>query len=107
MYTTNPDQLRQGLVNYIGAMVESSPLTGNKARHAISAVLVEEALKMATTDDDFDFFVAKPILRGAVYSLDKRIEALLLLPENDEVKVAIKSYRTIVSRLNNLLDSLK
>lgn len=108
MYTTNPDQLRQGLVNYVGAMVATSSLDKRAARHAVSAVLVEEAIALSkNSEEELDFFVLKPILRGTVFTLEKRVQEMDNLPDTQEVKNAIKSYKTIISRLEKLVEDLK
>ncbi|MED1125227.1 hypothetical protein [Bacillus atrophaeus] len=108
MYSNDQAQIRQGLVSYVGAVIKSSPLEGKAARQSAAAILIEEALKIAQGEDgSLDFYVLKPLLRGTAHALNQRSEALTELPSSSEIKNTIKDYKTIVTRLERLVESVK
>lgn len=106
MYSNDQVQIRQGLVSYIGAIIKSSPHEGRAAQQSAAAILVEEALKIAQDGEELDYYVLKPILRGAVFAINHRIRELSELPATQEVKNTIKDYKTVVTRLERLINSI-
>ena len=61
-------QLRQGLTQYVGAMLTNLSLEPRDASQVTAASLVEEATKLAKKEDDeVDFYIAKPLLRAVIY----------------------------------------
>jgi hypothetical protein len=107
MYSNDQVQIRQGLVSYIGAIIKTSNLEGRAARQNAAAILIEEALKIAQDNEDLDFYVLKPLLRGNMFALNHRVNELAKLPATPEIKNTIKDYRTMVTRLERLVDSVK
>ncbi|PTY92986.1 hypothetical protein [Heyndrickxia sporothermodurans] len=106
-YSNDQVQIRQGLVSYIGALIKSSSFEGKAARQNAASILIEEALKLAQNDNELDFYVLKPLLRGNVFALNHRINELSKLPASPEVKNTIENYKSIVAHLEQLVKSIK
>lgn len=114
-YENNIAQIRQGLVQYIGALSENISLTSKlnsvKAnKQMLIAIVLEELLKIA----DNDLFVAKPFLRASNYLLDGRINNLnklkdIGLDQKTQVSIAneIIDIKTIQNKLNTLINTMK
>lgn len=104
--------LRQGLVQYIGALMQNSNLEGKAAAQVVAAALSEEALKIAKTETEYDFYVAKPILRASIVLLKERIKELRLLGETTEdikpiLDTQIQTYENAITALDKLINSAK
>lgn len=75
-------QIRQGLKQYIGAVLTNSDFTPQENRHLAVAMLCEEALKIITHKDDngddlyIDDYVCKPFLRGFQYLMLRNVERI-------------------------------
>ena len=114
-YENNIAQIRQGLVQYIGALSENISLTSKlnsvKAnKQMLIAIVLEELLKIA----DNDLFVAKPFLRASNYLLGGRINNLnklkdIGLDQKTQVSIAneIIDIKTIQDKLNTLINTMK
>lgn len=67
--------LRNGLTQYIGAMLDKSDYKLSATRQLIVAALLEEAVKICKRDDGtVDMYAAKPILRAMLYIYDHEYE---------------------------------
>jgi hypothetical protein len=107
MYSNDQTQIRAGMVNYIGALIKSSSFEGRAAKQSVVAVLIEEALKLAKSEDQtVDLYVLKPMIRGMVFTLNQRVKELSKLPKNQESDSLINEYKTIISTFDKLLDVL-
>lgn len=108
MYSNDQIQIRQGLVSYIGAIIKSSPFEGRAARHNAAAILTEEAMKLAQNqeNDELDFYVLKPLIRGNIHLLKRRLQELSKLPATQEVRKTIYDYQEVIKVLEKLISSL-
>lgn len=102
------NQIKLGLVNYIGAMMQASNFESDKAaRQYVSATLIEEALNLMHDEDkNINMFVAKPLLRATAILLNKRIEVFKEL-SGGLTNTQINSYEQISKFLKELADNIK
>ena len=106
------EQTRAGLVNFIGALISVSPFEEKNARHDVSAILIEEALKLSQEKDSYDLFVLKPLLRGLLVVLNNRLEKYEntndKIPENllQQLQDTREKYRNCIFVINQLLESI-
>lgn len=90
MNNNKQNQIRQGLTQFIGALIDN--LSGDKEAVAqlVAASLSEEALKISIKDNKINYFIAKPILRATIIVLKQRYEEIIQsinsLKEDNSVK---------------------
>ena len=112
MSKATPEMIKQGLVQYIGSMIQSSEYEGKAARQLVAATLAEEALKLAQDSEtnSLDIFVAKPVLRASKFILEERLKSIKKiiylqgLPA-DTIKDATGKYENIIKILNDLIEN--
>lgn len=98
-YSNDQTQIRSGLVNYIGALVNSSPFEDRAARQNVASILTEEAIKIAQDKDGIiDLYTIKPLLRGCSLIFRQRCSELGKLPQKD------KHLEEIIMKYNNLAE---
>ena len=109
MYSNDQTQIRAGLINYIGAMLQSSKFDNDKAiKHSVVAILLEEAAKLCKDNNgEFDMFISKPILRLTSGITQQRQSLLSSLPKTKEVTEALTAYKLIHTELDNILKNTK
>lgn len=109
MYSNDQSQIKAGLVNYIGAMINSSKYDNDRAaRHDVNALICEEILNMCKDKDGlYDLFICKPIFRSIINILRQRINYLKDYQQDVLVKDKINSYNLIISELEELLRVVK
>lgn len=105
MYSNDLDQIRAGLVNYIGACVAASPFEGKAARHTAVSIMMEESLKLAQekAGEPFDLYVLKPMLRATSLLMKQRKAELDKLPHTQEVKQKIGEYGQLATQLDDII----
>ena len=52
MYSNDTVQIRSGMVNFIGALLNAPKLPAKGAKHDISAILIDESLKPAKKENN-------------------------------------------------------
>lgn len=106
MHSNNQREIRQGLVNYIGALLSSSPYSKEDAKQNVIAVLAEESLNLSRKEDNsYDIYTLKPLLRAVVLILKQRCEELKSLPM--DVKKISREYYNTINHLETLIDSIE
>ena len=107
MYTSDLTQIRQGLVNYIGAIIKSSGFEGKAANQVAASILLEETLKLSQTDESgvFDLYILKPLFRANIAVLKQRIQELSSLNTRDS-KVICRQYNDVINIYENILNKL-
>ena len=102
--------IREGLVQFIGALLDNTSYEGAAARQIVCAALTEEALKLATQHERIEYYSAKPILRATLLILDQRKKEYGTLlagspsPETDQyVMKALQDIRTAENLINGIL----
>jgi len=94
-------EARQGLVQFIGAMINRISYQGADARQVLCAILMEETLKLITVEDKIELFSAKPILRATNMILTQRINEYEESLQNEEVPEEIA--KNVYSLRSNLI----
>ena len=103
-YSNDQTQIRAGLVNYLGALVKSSPFQDKAAKQNVASILVEETLKLAQDDEGLlDLYVLKPMLKGMVFILNQRRIELQKLPKTIAISEQIEKYNIVISSLNEII----
>jgi hypothetical protein len=107
-------EARQGLVQYIGALITKTGYQGAAARQVVCALLLEEALKLVTVDERIELYSAKPILRATNMVLRQRIndyEDEIERQHEELIRTHITNGKVkleqVIERLNYLIDSAK
>ena len=108
-YSNDQQQIRAGLVNYIGAMLASSKFDNDKvARHSVVAILLEEAMALCKDEDGyFDMYTCKPILRLVSAIAKQRANLMEDLPKTPEVLAQIEAYKNMHKSLEEILENTK
>lgn len=108
MYSNDYNQIKAGLINYVGAMLKACPFEGMKSsRQYVAATLIEQAIDLMKDDDNhFDMYVSKPLLRGTSLLLKDRDIALstLNMPKVSEKR---KEYKELYTYIDNLIKDIK
>lgn len=108
MYSNDTQQIRNGLVNYIGSLLIASPFEEKAARQHVIGMVTEEALKMAMNEDDtIDMYSAKPFLRACKIIFEKRVLELDQFTSNNVVKGQVIDYKNTINMLTNLINNIK
>lgn len=109
MYSNNIEQIRAGLVNYIGAMLTSSNLEDDRAKkHSVVAILLEEAMNLAKDENgNHDIYVCKPALRLTANIARERKKLLDEFADGIQAPKQSNAYHIIEQELNKLLETIK
>lgn len=106
MYSDDLSQIRGGLVNYIGAMINASPYESDAAKkHSVVAIILEEALKLCQdSNGEYEMFPIKPILRASSNILSSRAKILEQYNLANDVRV---KYENVSSNLDEIVSKIK
>ena len=77
-------EIRQGLIQYLGAMMENDSFTVDENRQLVVAALLEEAIALINTSKGIDTYAARPLCRATVLMIDLITEELLNASNNFE-----------------------
>lgn len=104
-------EIRQSLVQFIGALLKNSSFKGAQGRQVVCAALAEEALKLVTVNDKTETYSAKPLLRAAVIILqDKKKEYEDMLGDDEhrrQVLAVLRELRSAIKMISVIIDSTK
>lgn len=108
LYSNDYNQIKVGLINYIGSMLNACPFDGMKAsRQYVAATLIEEAINLMKNDDNhFDMYVSKPLLRGTSLLFKDRDNVLstLNMPKVSEKR---EEYMKLYTYIDNLVKEIE
>lgn len=114
MYSNDTTQIRAGMVNFIGALLNASKIPPKGARQDVSAILIEEALKLAKDETNvYDFYVLKPLLRANKFIFENHIrqidEDAKTLPKDIREQLILRKemYKQVVDTMDFLLTSIE
>lgn len=114
MYSNDSTQIRAGMVNFIGALLNASKLPPRGAKQDVSAMLIEEAIKLAKDENNvYDLYVLKPLLRANKLIFENHIREIdndaKHLPKEirDELILKREMYKKIVDSMDYLLSALE
>ena len=116
MYSENPQSIRSGLTNFIGALIKHSPFKGNSKRHDIVAILVEEILTIGKKENgEIDLYSVKPLFKGAIFILKQRHEIIKQDLKSSKFDPGVakslyqkgQKYETVIDLLSELIGNIK
>ena len=107
-------EIRAGLVQYIGAMLDNTVYKDSAAKQIVCASLLEEAINVCTPVDEnnvtkINLFAAKPILRAAIIILKQRksdYDEYLNTVKDVEMQNQIKNVTLVLDESIKLIDSI-
>lgn len=100
-------QLRSGLTNYIGAILQASELEVRAAKQLAAAALAEEILRLAQNErKNCDLFVAKPLLRANVYILQQRCNALSKVPAISDTQQIVQDHLRLLKHTSKNIEEI-
>ena len=107
-------EIRSGLVQYIGAMLDNTIYKDKAAKQIVCASLLEEAINVCTVIDDnnitkIDLFAAKPILRATIIILKQRksdYNEYISTVTDQEMLNQIKNVILLLDESIKLIDSI-
>ena len=107
-------EIRAGLVQYIGAMLDNTIYKDSAAKQIVCASLLEEAINVCTSVDEnnvtkINLFAAKPILRAAIIILKQRksdYDEYLNTVKDVEMQNQIKNVTLVLDESIKLIDSI-
>lgn len=107
-------EIRAGLVQYIGAMLDNTIYKDNAAKQIVCASLLEEAINVCTITDEnnvtkINLFAAKPILRAAIIILKQRksdYDEYLNTVKDVEMQNQIKNVTLVLDESIKLIDNI-
>ena len=106
MYSNDQNQIKQGLVNYIGALLSSSPYSDLDSRQNITAILLTEILKLSEDEDGlYNLYVLKPLFRTIILILKQRCVEMSKLPIDSSSSV--NKYNQVIMTLEELLNNIQ
>ena len=101
-------EIKQGLLQYVGAIAKDSGLKGEDAAQLAISMLAEVALESGKRDKGYDFYVTKPIIRAAAFLMDERARQILNTVGNDpQGKMLAKSFTDVAGQLKRFADSVQ
>lgn len=107
-YSNDQNEIRSGLVNYIGALLKSSNYKDNVGKQTVASILTEETLKLAQNEEGiFNLYVLKPMIRGVIIIFKQRIVELSKLPKSEQISSKIEEYQHIISSLEELVNMIQ
>ena len=105
------EALKNGLLQYVGALLKMTGKEGSTASHLALAKLSEVWLEQCRTDNGYDMFAAKPILRAAslllkdyVSQLRKDISTISI--NNSYIQKTIAGYEQAAAAIDALVSSV-
>ena len=107
------EAIRNGLLQYVGALMAETNREGAEAAHVALAQLSEVWLEASKTTDGkhYDTFKAKPILRAAVLIIEDYIRKIKeQFPSEDMplgVHLRLEGYSAAVGRINEIINATK
>lgn len=114
MYSNDSTQIRAGMVNFIGALLNASKLPAKGARQDVSAILIEESLKLAKDENNvYDFYVLKPLLRANKFIFENHIREIdndaKSLPKElrEQLILRREMYKQVVDTMDYILTALE
>lgn len=106
-YSNDPTQIRNGMVNFVGAMLNSMKNSDRANKQTVASVMIEEALKLSQNEEGmYDLYVLKPMLRGVMLVFNQRCIELKKLPKTSESLAQIQEYQSVIDTFDKLVKKL-
>lgn len=108
------EAVKMGLMQYVGALLQTSNREGKDAAHVTLATLSEVWLECCKDKEgkSYDMFVGKPILRAASFLLKEYINKLIKDAGNNEsvlvcIGPKLNEYNNAIKVLDELVEQIK
>lgn len=106
-YSNEQASIKAGLVNYIGALLASSPFEGTAARHNVVSALAEQVLKLGYSEDEtVDMHALKPLFRASNIAIAKKC-AELQKEDPDKNRNTLEQYKDVLMSMKDLIDNIE
>jgi hypothetical protein len=106
-YSKDLNHIRAGLVNFIGASLQSCDPADPNSKATVVSILVEETLKLAQDENGvLDIVALKPMINGLIFLYKQRIHELRKLPASSVIEHKVISYLDLISSLEETISSL-
>ena len=109
MYSNDKTQIRQGLTNYVGALLKASREEGKSSRaikQDVAATLIEESMQLAADENNvYDPYVLKPLLRATALLLAQRANEIEKLNVSQSKEIS-SSYVRMAQQLKEIVDKI-
>lgn len=101
MYSRDYNQIRAGLTNFIGSLIDSIGFEPRATKYEIVKILLEEALKISKDENEIvDIYIAKPFIDDLIYILNQRIQEFEKLKKEN---VNVPQQNETIIQLNNII----
>lgn len=113
MSETRNEAIRNGLLQYVGALMAETHREGAEAAHVALAQLSEVWLEASKTKDDkhYDTYKAKPILRAAILVLNDYVSQLQGQFKDGEIPQMVSTkaaeYCMAAESINEIIEATK
>ena len=108
------EAVKMGLMQYVGALLQTSNREGKDAVHVTLATLSEVWLECCKDKEgkSYDMFIGKPILRASSFLLKEYINKLIKDAGDNEsvlscIEPKLKEYNNAIKVLDELVDQIK
>jgi len=105
-YSNDLEQIRSGLINYIGTIQSVVPFEGRAKNQIVASILVDETLNVAKTQQGSHYcdpYVLVPMFKGIIGVLRQQQQVLKRDGKNEEDKQRIIRYEAIIEEFEDLI----
>lgn len=104
-YSNDLEQMRAGLINYIGAIQSVVPFEGRAKNQIVASILVDEVLNVAKTKADnpyCDPYVLVPMFKGIIGVLKQQQQVLMKIPVAAN-RERVMQYEAMIGEFERLI----
>lgn len=104
-YSNDLEQLRNGLINYLGAIQAVIPFEGHARNQIVASILMDEILNTAKTRTDSPYcdpYVLVPLFKGIIGIL-KQQQLILSRNPTQENKERMIRYQAMIEEFETLI----
>lgn len=103
-YSNDIEQIRNGLMSYIGSIQEVLPFEGKAKNQIVAGILMDEVLGVSQTDETkyCDPYILVPMFKGVIGFL-KQQQSVLAQKPTPENKDRIIVYQEIINVFDTLI----
>lgn len=107
MDSNNKEQIRIGLTNFLGALINSMDAPKKEISQEVVAILQEESLRLIKEEDNkCNLYIAKPLFKALIYIFSNRVNELQN-ENNDIFNESINDYKKYIKMLNTFISNIK
>lgn len=105
MYSNDLEQVRAGLISYIGVIQSIVPFEGRAKNQIVASILVDETLNTAKTQNDSPYcdpYILVPMFKGIIGVLKQQQYVLAQKPTQDNKERIIK-YQAMIEEFEQII----